>query len=168
MQSRKLLIDPYAKAIDGPWNWNEAMFPYHFDKPESSQNDLDSAPFMPKCVVINPFFDWGQDRRPGTPWHRTVVYETHVKGFTQRHPRIPEELRGRYAGMAHPESIEYLQQLGITAVELLPVHQFVQDSMLRDRGLANYWGYNSIGYLAPHNDTRAASAASRCRSSSTS
>ncbi|HEY6615165.1 MAG TPA: glycogen debranching protein GlgX, partial [Vicinamibacterales bacterium] len=148
----KLLMDPYAKAIDGPWNWNEAVFPYHFANPESSRNDLDSAPFVPKSVVINPFFDWGQDRRPGTPWHRTVVYETHVKGFTQRHPRIPEELRGRYAGMAHPESIKYLQRLGVTAVELLPVHQFVQDSTLRDRGLTNYWGYNSIGYLAPHNE----------------
>jgi isoamylase len=148
----KLLMDPYAKAIDGPWNWNEAVFPYHFAHPESSRNDLDSAPFVPKSVVINPFFDWGQDRRPGTPWHRTVVYETHVKGFTQRHPRIPEELRGRYAGMAHPESIKYLQRLGVTAVELLPVHQFVQDSSLRDRGLSNYWGYNSIGYLAPHNE----------------
>jgi isoamylase len=148
----KLLLDPYAKAIDGPWNWNEAVFPYHFAEPESSRNDLDSAPFVPKSVVVNPFFDWGQDRRPRTPWHRTVVYETHVKGFTRTHPIIPNELRGRYAGMAHPESIKYLQQLGVTAVELLPVHQFVQDSSLRDRGLANYWGYNSIGYLAPHNE----------------
>ncbi len=148
----KLLLDPYAKAIDGSWNWNEAVFPYHFDSPETSRNDLDSAPFMPKSVVINPFFDWGQDRRPRTPWHRTVVYETHVKGFTKTHPLIPEPLRGTYAGMAHPESIKYLQRLGVTAVELLPVHQFVQDSTLRDRGLSNYWGYNSVGYLAPHNE----------------
>ncbi len=148
----KLLLDPYAKAIDGPWNWNEAVFPYHFAAPESSRNDLDSAPFMPKSVVVNPFFDWGQDRRPRTPWHRTVVYETHVKGFTKNHPLIPDDLRGSYAGMAHPESIKYLQRLGVTAVELLPVHQFVQDSTLRDRGLSNYWGYNSIGYLAPHNE----------------
>ncbi len=148
----KLLLDPYAKAIDGPWTWNEAVFPYHFAAPEASRNDLDSAPFMPKSVVINPFFDWGQDRRPRTPWHRTVVYETHVKGFTRKHPLIPDELRGSYAGMAHPEAIKYLQRLGVTAVELLPVHQFVQDSSLRDRGLANYWGYNSIGYLAPHNE----------------
>ena len=150
--SAKLLLDPYAKAIDGRWNWNEAVFPYQFAAPESSRNDLDSAPFMPKSVVINPFFDWGQDRRPRTPWHRTVLYETHVKGFTTKHPLIPDELRGRYAGMAHPEAIKYLQRLGVTAVELLPVHQFVQDSSLRDRGLANYWGYNSIGYLAPHNE----------------
>jgi glycogen operon protein len=148
----KLLLDPYAKAIDGAWNWNESVFPYHFDAPESSRNDLDSAKFVPKSVVVNPFFDWGQDRRPKTPWHRTVLYETHVKGFTKKHPDIPEELRGTYAGMAHPVAIRYLQRLGITAVELLPVHQFVQDSRLLDRGLRNYWGYNSIGYLAPHNE----------------
>jgi isoamylase len=148
----KLLLDPYAKAIEGPWDWNEAIFPYHFQAPESSRNDLDSAAFVPKSIVINPFFDWGHDRRPDTPWHRTVVYETHVKGFTIRNPEIPEELRGTYAGMAHPAAIRFLQRLGITAVELLPVHQFVQDSTLRDRGLRNYWGYNSIGYLAPHNE----------------
>ena len=148
----KLLLDPYAKAIEGAWDWNEAIFPYHFQAPESSRNDLDSAAFVPKSIVINPFFDWGHDRRPDTPWHRTVVYETHVKGFTIRNPEINEELRGTYAGMAHPAAIRYLQRLGITAVELLPVHQFVQDSTLRDRGLRNYWGYNSIGYLAPHNE----------------
>ena len=166
----KLLIDPYAKAIDGPWNWNEAVFPYHFANPETSRNDLDSAPFVPKSVVINPFFDWGHDRRPGTPWHRTVVYETHVKGFTQDGIRaFPKNCAARYAGMAHPESIDYLQRLGVTAVELLPVHQFVQDSTPASiAGCANYWGYNSIGYFAPHNEYRAAaSAASRCRSSST-
>ena len=148
----KLLLDPYAKAIDGAWDWNESVFPYHFDAPEASRNNLDSAAFVPKSVVVNPFFDWAQDRRPATPWHRTVVYETHVKGFTKTHPDIPEELRGTYAGMAHPVAIRYLQRLGVTAVELLPVHQFVQDSTLRDRGLRNYWGYNSIGYLAPHNE----------------
>ena len=101
--------------------------------PETSRNDLDSAPFVPKGIVVNPFFDWGNDRRPNTPWHRTVVYETHVKGFTKRHPEIPEEIRGTYAGMAHPAAVKYLQRLGITAVELLPVHQFVQDSTLLDR-----------------------------------
>jgi isoamylase len=148
----KLLLDPYAKAIDGRWDWNEAVFPYHFGAPESSKNDADSAPFVPKCVVINPFFDWGSDRHPRTPWHKTIVYETHVKGFTKQHPGIPEELRGTYAGMAHPEAIKYLVSLGVTAVELMPVHQFVQDSSLNDRGLRNYWGYNSIGYLAPHNE----------------
>jgi isoamylase len=148
----KLLLDPYAKAVEGPWVWNEAVFPYRFAAPESSKNELDSAAFVPKSIVINPFFDWGLDRRPNTPWHRTVVYETHVKGFTKTHPEIPDELRGTYAGMAHPAAVKYLQRLGVTAVELLPVHQFVQDSTLLNRGLRNYWGYNTIGYLAPHNE----------------
>jgi glycogen operon protein len=148
----KLLLDPYGKAVDGLWEWTEAIFPYHFSDAESSKNELDSAPFVAKSVVINPFFDWGNDRPPSTPWHRTVVYETHVKGFSRTHPGIPQELRGTYAGMAHPVAIEYLKNLGITAVELLPVHQFVQDSTLEQRGLRNYWGYNSIGYLAPHNE----------------
>ncbi len=148
----KLLLDPYSKAVDGLWDWTEAIFTYHFKDPETSKNELDSAPFVAKSVVINPFFDWGNDRPPTTPWHRTVVYEAHVKGFSRTHPGIPEELRGTYAGMAHPVAIEYLKNLGITAVELLPVHQFVQDSTLEQRGLRNYWGYNSIGYLAPHNE----------------
>jgi isoamylase len=148
----KLLIDPYAKALDGQWDWNEAIFPYLFADPENSRNDQDSAPYVPKSVVVNPYFDWGNDRRPNTPWHRTVVYETHVKGFTRSHPEIPEEIRGSYAGMSHPAAVKYLQRLGITAIELLPVHQFVQDSTLHDKGLRNYWGYNSIAYLAPHNE----------------
>jgi isoamylase len=152
----KLLLDPYAKAVDGLWDWSEAVFPYHFNEPENSKNELDSGPFVSKSVVINPYFDWGSDRQPNTPWHRTVVYETHVKGFSRTKPRIPEELRGTYAGLAHPVSVEYLTKLGITAIELLPVHQFVQDSSLIDRGLRNYWGYNSIGYLAPHNEYSAA------------
>ena len=148
----KLLLDPYAKAVDGLWDWSEAIFPYHFSEPENSKNELDSAAFVAKSVVINPFFDWANDRPPATPWHRTVVYEAHVKGFSRTHPGIPEDLRGTYAGMAHPVAIDYLKNLGITAVELLPVHQFVQDSTLADKGLRNYWGYNSIGYLAPHNE----------------
>jgi glycogen operon protein len=148
----KLLLDPYAKAIDGGWKWDEAMFPYHWDNPDGSKNDLDSAPFMPKSVVVDPSFDWGGDAPPRTPWHKTIVYETHVKGFTKRHPDLPEETRGTYAGLAHPSAIAYLKNLGITAVELLPVHQFVQDKHLLDRGLRNYWGYNSIGYFAPHNE----------------
>jgi isoamylase len=148
----KLLLDPYAKAIAGEWTWNESVFPYHFADPDNSRNDLDSAASVPKCVVVNPFFDWGNDRRPQTPWHRTVVYEAHVKGFTMRHPDVPEDLRGSYAGMAHPVAVKYLQRLGITAVELLPVQQFVHDAHLVKRGLRNYWGYNSIGYLAPHNE----------------
>jgi isoamylase len=148
----KLLLDPYAKAIDGEWKWNEAMFPYHFDRPDDSKNDLDSAPFIPKSVVIDPTFDWSGDAPPRTSWHRTIVYETHVKGFTKRHPGIQEELRGTYAALAHPVTIDYLSALGVTAVELLPVQQFVQDSVLLDKGLRNYWGYNSIGYFAPHNE----------------
>ena len=148
----KLLLDPYAKAIEGGWTWNEALFPYHFAEPDASKNDLDSAPYIPKSVVIERGFDWRGDAPPKTPWHKTIVYETHVKGFTRRHPSLPEGIRGTYAGLAHPAAIEYLQKLGITAIELLPVHQFVQDSVLLDRGLRNYWGYNSIGYFAPHNE----------------
>jgi glycogen operon protein len=152
----KLLLDPYAKSVAGLWDWSEAVFPYHFTEPETSKNDLDSSAFAAKSVVINPSFDWGNDRPPNTPWHRTIVYETHVKGFTRTHPGIPEELRGTYAGLSHPVSVDYLKALGITAVELLPVHQFVQDSTVMERGLRNYWGYNSIGYLAPHNEYAAA------------
>ncbi len=152
----KLLLDPYAKAVEGQWNWNEAIFPYQFKEPENSRNDLDSLPYVAKSVVINPSFDWGHDRPPNMPWHRTVVYETHVKGFSKTHTDITEELRGTYAGMGHPVAVDYLKHLGVTAVELLPVHQFVQDSTLVQRGLRNYWGYNSIAYLAPHNEYAAA------------
>jgi isoamylase len=148
----KLLLDPYAKAIEGQVQWNEAVFPYYFGKNPSDANTLDSAPFMPKSVVINPYFDWAEDRPLKTPWHNTIIYELHVKGFTKLHPDIPEELRGTYAGLAHPVAIEYLKSLGITAVELMPVHQFVHDSHLLEKGLRNYWGYNSIGFLAPHNE----------------
>ncbi len=153
----KLLLDPYAKAVDGEIDWDEALFNYRFanpddDGPDGSTNDDDSAAHMCKAVVTSPFFDWDHDRHPRTPWHESVVYEVHVKGFSQRNPAIPEELRGTYAGLAHPSSIEYLKSLGVTAVELLPVHQFVHDHRLVDSGLRNYWGYNSIAFLAPHND----------------
>jgi isoamylase len=148
----KLLLDPYARAIDGPWTWNESMFPYHFDNPDGSKNDLDNASAMPKSVVIDEAFDWEGDTPPRTPWHKTIVYEAHVKGFTKRNPELPEHVRGSYGGLANPVSVDYLHKLGITAVELLPVHQFVQDSVVVDRGLRNYWGYNSIGYFAPHNE----------------
>jgi isoamylase len=148
----KLLLDPYGKAVDGQPQWNEALFGYHFNDPESSKNDLDSGPFMPKSVVTIPYFGWGNDRYPRTPWHETLIYEVHVKGFTKRHPDIPDNLRGTYAGLAHPAAIKHLKSLGVTAVELLPVHQFIQDSLLVERGLRNYWGYNSIGYLATHNE----------------
>ena len=148
----KLLLDPYSKAIEGQVDWNEAVFSYHFDNPENSRNDSDSAPFMPRSVVTNPYFDWSTDSKPRTPWHETIIYEAHVKGFTATHPDIPPEIRGTYAGLSHPVAIRHLQRLGITAIELLPVHQFIHDSTLVSKRLRNYWGYNSIGYLAPHNE----------------
>ncbi|SEL18914.1 glycogen debranching protein GlgX [Ectothiorhodospira marina] len=148
----KLLLDPYAKAIAGRVKWNEAVFPYRFDDPEHSFNDQDSAPYVPHSVVVDTGFDWEDDRPPRTPWHRLVIYETHVKGFTIRHPDVPEAVRGTYAGLAHPVAIEHLKSLGITAVELMPVHQFIHYSHLEEKGLRNYWGYSSIGYLAPHNE----------------
>jgi glycogen operon protein len=148
----KLLLDPYAKAIEGHVHWDQAAFPYDFDQGPEEKSATDSAPFVPRCVVHQPFFDWSGDRRLQLPWHETVIYETHVKGFTIRHPDIPEEIRGTYAGLAHPAAVEHLKQLQITAVELMPVHQFIHDKHLVDRGLRNYWGYNSIGYFAPHNE----------------
>jgi glycogen operon protein len=148
----KLLLDPYAKAVEGQVRWNEAVFPYDFNNPEGSFNETDSAPFVPKSIVINPYFDWERDQSPRTPLHETVLYEVHVKGFTARHPDIPEELRGTYSALSHPATIDYLKRLGVTAVELLPIHQFIHDAHLVERGLRNYWGYNSIGYLAPHNE----------------
>jgi glycogen operon protein len=146
----KLLLDPYAKAIEGQNEWSEALFAYRFGDP-LSRNDGDSAPFAQKSVVVNPFFDWGNDRPLRIPFWQTVIYESHVKGATQRHPGIPEDVRGTYSGLAHPRMIEHFKRLGVTAVELMPVHQFVHDSTLVDRGLTNYWGYNTIGFFAPHN-----------------
>ena len=151
----KLLLDPYAKTVVGEVKWNEAVLPYRRGEPDS-RNDLDSGPFMPRCVVINPYFDWGNDRPPRIPAHESIIYEVHVKGFTRRHPEVPAELRGTYAGLAHPAAIGHLKRLGVTAVELMPVHQFVHDEFLVERGLRNYWGYNSICYLAPHVDYAAA------------
>jgi len=151
----KLLIDPYAKAIEGQVDWNPACFPYTIGD-ENSRNDDDSAPYVPRSVVHNPYFDWGNDRPPDIQLNESVIYEVHVKGFTARHPDIPESQRGTYSGLAHPAAIEYLTGLGITAVELLPVHQFIHDAHLVERGLRNYWGYNSIGFLAPHNEYAAA------------
>jgi len=151
----KLLLDPYARAVEGQVDWDPACFPYVFGD-ENARQDADSAPHVPKCVVHNPYFDWDRDRPPATPLHETLVYEVHVKGFTARHPGIPEALRGTYAGLGHPASLDYLTSLGVTAVELLPVHQFVHDAHLVERGLRNYWGYNSIGFFAPHNEYAAA------------
>jgi isoamylase len=150
--AEKLLLDPYAKAVAGAVEWNEAVFSYRFAEPEGEPNRLDSAPFMPRSVVVNPYFDWGHDRPPRTPANETVIYEVHVKGFTARHPDIPAELRGTYAGLHHPAAIAHLKRLGVTSVELMPVHQFVQDSHLLEHGRRNYWGYNSIAYFAPHNE----------------
>jgi glycogen operon protein len=146
----KLLLDPYAKAIEGDVDWNEALFAYRFNDPDV-RNDDDSAPHMPKSVVINPFFDWGDDRAPRTPYHETVIYEAHVKGLTKLNPAVMEAQRGTYAGLADPSMIDYLRDLGVTAIELMPVHQFVHDDVLAQRGLTNYWGYNTIGFFAPHN-----------------
>ncbi len=148
----KLLLDPYAKAIEGQVQWNEAVFPYLFKEGFESINDSDSAPFMPRCVVHQPHFDWEGDRRLHIPWHETIIYETHVKGLTARHPDVPPDLRGTYAGLAHPSIIDYFKALGITAVELMPIHYFIHDQHLIDKGLRNYWGYNSIGYFTPHNE----------------
>jgi len=144
----KLLLDPYAKAIDGTFEWNQSLFGYNFGDPDS-RNDDDSAASVAKSVVINPFFDWGVDRPPGHEYADTVIYEAHVKGLTQTHPDIPEQIRGTYAAAAHPVIIEHLKSLGVNAIELMPVHHFVNDSTLIDKGLSNYWGYNTIGFLAP-------------------
>jgi glycogen operon protein len=146
----KLLLDPYGKATEGDVRWDESLFDYRFGNPKK-RNTTDSASHMPKNVVINPFFDWGHDRAPQIPYHETVIYEAHVRGLTLRHPDVPEHQRGTYAGLAHPAVIAHLQRIGVTAVELMPVHQFVAEQSLVERGLTNYWGYNTIGFLAPHN-----------------
>ena len=148
----KLLLDPYAKAVDRALRWDEAVFPYRMPDPFGAPNRRNSARFVPKAVVVNPFFDWENDRRPDIPLHDTVIYEVHVKGFTMRHPEVPPELRGTYAGIAHPAVVDYLTTLGITSIELLPVHQFIHHQHLVEKGLRNYWGYDSIGYFAPHNE----------------
>ncbi|QDG67814.1 MULTISPECIES: glycogen debranching protein GlgX [unclassified Pseudarthrobacter] len=146
----KLLLDPYAKAVHGQMDWDPALFSYNLGEPDSINNE-DSAPHMMMGVVINPFFDWDGDHNLRIPYHKSVIYEAHVKGLTQLHPEIPEEQRGTYAGVAHPSVIAHLQKLGITAIELMPVHQFVNEGNLQDKGLSNYWGYNTIGFFAPQN-----------------
>ncbi|WP_284979003.1 glycogen debranching protein GlgX [Arthrobacter sp. fls2-241-R2A-200] len=146
----KLLLDPYAKAIHRQIDWDPSLFSYNLGDPES-RNDEDSAAHMMLGVVTNPFFDWDGDKLLKIPYHKSVIYEAHVKGLTQLHPEIPEEQRGTYAGVAHPAVISHLQKLGVTAIELMPVHQFVNDGILQDKGLSNYWGYNTIGFFAPHN-----------------
>ncbi|MEU1482413.1 glycogen debranching protein GlgX [Streptomyces sp. NPDC005752] len=153
----KLLLDPYARAVDGSFTLPPEVYGHVRDWPEQHvadtvRDDRDSAPYVPKAVVVHDDDDWAQDRRPKTPWADTVIYELHVRGFTKLHPDIPPELRGTYAGLAHPAAIGHLRRLGVTAVELLPVHQFAHEDHLLRRGLHNYWGYNSIGYFAPHAD----------------
>jgi len=147
----KLLIDPYAKAVAGELQWHDDVFGYQIGDPQQdlSYNVRNSAPYIPKCVVINDAFDWGEDRSPRIPYHESVIYEAHVKGLTQLHPDIPDEIRGSYAAIAHPAIISHLKKLGITTIELMPVHFFIEDRHLVDRGLSNYWGYNTIGYFAP-------------------
>jgi len=148
----KLLLDPYAKAITGDFSWHDALFGYSVGHAQGdlSRDDRDSAAYQSRCVVTDPAYDWEEDGLLCTPWHRTLIYELHVKGFTAGHPGVSEELRGTYAGLAHPEVIDYLKTVGITAVELMPVHQFISEQFLVEKGLSNYWGYNSIGFFAPH------------------
>ncbi|WP_066526231.1 glycogen debranching protein GlgX [Corynebacterium bouchesdurhonense] len=150
----KLLVDPYARAFDGQFEKDSSLFSYdpNAEEPGEGRNEEDSLGRTMRSVVINPFFDWGDDRSPNIPDEEMVIYECHVKGMTQTHPDVPEHLRGTYAGMAHPAMVEYLKDLGVTSVELLPVHQFYQDDRLRDLGLRNYWGYNTFGFFAPEYD----------------
>ena len=152
----KLLLDPYAKATIGDIDWGQSLFGYDFDDPEA-RNDEDSLDRMTLGVVTNPWFDWEGDRHPRTPYAETVIYEAHVKGLTATHPDVPESLRGTYAGLAHRSVIEHLQGLGVTAIELMPVHQFVHDDVLLLRGLRNSWGYNTLGFFAPHSGFAAGS-----------
>lgn len=151
----KLLLDPYAKAVDGQVEWDQSVFSYTFGDPDST-NDEDSAAAMMKGVVVNPYFDWAGDRQPKTPYAESVIYEAHVKGLTMTHPDIPEDIRGTYSAIAHPVVIEHLKKIGVTALELMPVHQFVNDSTLQEKDLSNYWGYNTIAFFAPQNTYSAA------------
>jgi isoamylase len=146
----KLLLDPYAKAVEGSVSWDPSVFSYEFQNPAQRNRD-DSAPYVPRSVVVNPFFDWASDRPPRVAYHDSVIYEAHVKGLSRLHPAVPQEERGTYRGLSHPAIIEHLHGLGVTAIELMPVHQFINDGTLAERGLNNYWGYNTIGFFAPHN-----------------
>ena len=149
----KLLLDPYAKAIEGNIDGDESLYSYWFKSPEdvTSMNTLDSAPHTMKSAVVNPYFDWGNDQHQNISYHDSVIYEAHVRGMTNLNLDVPPDIRGTYAGLAYPSVIEYLRKLGVTAIELMPIHQFVNDSFLQEKGLSNYWGYNTIGFFAPHN-----------------
>ncbi|MFT9232052.1 MAG: glycogen debranching protein GlgX [Bifidobacterium sp.] len=149
----KLLLDPYAKAIEGNSDGDESLYSFWFDEDEhTGMNTLDSAPHMMKSAVVNPYFDWGNDQHPFIPYHDSVIYEAHLRGMTNLNAEVPPEIRGTYAGLAYPTVIDYLKKLGVTAIELMPVHQYVQDAFLQEKGLSNYWGYNTIGFFAPHNE----------------
>ncbi|MBV9860693.1 MAG: glycogen debranching protein GlgX [Alphaproteobacteria bacterium] len=147
----KLLLDPYSKGVVGQLEWGDELFAYTIgaEGDDLAFDERDSARLMPKCRVVDPAFTWGRERRPAVPWNRTIVYEAHVRGFTKRHPLVPEELRGTFAGIATKDVIDYLRSLGVTSLELLPIHTFVNDRHLLERGLTNYWGYNTIGFFAP-------------------
>ena len=149
----KLLLDPYAKAIEGNIDGDESLYSYWFKSPDdvTSMNTLDSAAHTMKAAVVNPYFDWGNDQHPNISYHDSVIYEAHVRGMTNLNMDVPPDIRGTYAGLAYPSVIEYLKKLGVTAIELMPIHQFVNDSFLQEKGLSNYWGYNTIGFFAPHN-----------------
>ena len=152
--SSKLLLDPYGKSFEGDFDFTQALYSYDLDAKDKATGGIpprvDSLGHTMTSVVINPFFNWGSDHAPRTPYHETIIYEAHVKGMTQTHPAVPEPLRGTYAGLAHPAVIEHLASLHVTAIELMPVHQFMNDKRLLDLGLRNYWGYNTFGYFAPH------------------
>ncbi|RZK78015.1 MAG: glycogen debranching enzyme GlgX [Pedobacter sp.] len=145
----KLLIDPYAKAISGSVNWHESLYGYEVGKDDLTFSELDSAPFVPKSVVIDDSYDWEGVKAPDTSYHTSIIYEAHVKGLTKLHPEIPEDIRGTYSAIAHPIIIKHLKSLGITAIELMPIHQFINDNVLVEQGLNNYWGYNTINFFAP-------------------
>jgi glycogen operon protein len=147
----KLLLDPYARALTGRFTWNDALLGYTRDhlRADLSRDPRNSAGFLPKCRVVDPAFAWEGDRPPAIPWDRTVIYEAHVRGLTRLHPRVPEPLRGRYLGIASEPMLDHLLKLGITAIELLPIHAFMTDGTLVERGLTNYWGYQSLGFFAP-------------------
>ncbi len=148
----KLLLDPYAKQIVGDLKWDDALFAYDM---QSAKKDLhidntDSAPFLPKCRVIDPAFSWARSRKKHIPWEKTLIYETHLRGYTMRHPAVPEHLRGTFSGMSTPHIVEYIRSLGVTSVELMPIHAFTDDRHLQDKGLHNFWGYNTLSFFAPH------------------
>ncbi|MBD0319729.1 MAG: glycogen debranching enzyme GlgX, partial [Gemmatimonadetes bacterium] len=147
----KLLLDPYARAVAGKVDWQAEVFGYKLGDPgeDLARDERDSADKMPRGIVVDDQFDWKGDRHPRTPWHRTVIYEAHVKGLTALHPDVPEKLRGTYAGVAHPAVVEHLRSIGVTALELLPIHDFVDDGYLLDKGLKNYWGYNTLNFFSP-------------------